>query len=397
MSPTGGSLADLRRRNLATLLSVIARRGPISRAELTQQLGLGSATVTGLTRELLRESLLAVAETSPDGPGRPREMLTVAREVCAWGLTVRTQAGLVAAARVNYQGEVLESREIPFDAGSAKAIDELARIVEDLTSPAALAGHPGRLIGVGVAVGGPVRTADGRVTSPTLPRLANKPLAHLLSAHSPVPVTVENDVNALALAQYLYGPARELRSFLTVTIGHGVGMAVVLREQLYHGLGDAAGEIDHVQVDPDGRPCSCGSTGCLHAYTSTHAMLSAAAESGVLTRTGSDDSDLDQLASLARDGDRRAASVFAAAGRRLGQVLSPVAAALAPEALIVSGEGVRHWDLLGDGFEQSLRAARLSAAVTLPVVVGEWDHLAWLRGAAACALHLPMSDNAPTS
>ena len=126
---------------------------------------------------------------------------------------------------------------------------------------------------IGVSCGGPLDTKTGIVYSPpNLPGWDALPLKTQLESEFKIPVTIENDANASALAEYRFGGGRGYNAVLYMTMSTGIGGGIVLDGQVYHGANDSAGEVGHQILVPDGPRCGCGKRGCLEALCSGPAI-----------------------------------------------------------------------------------------------------------------------------
>jgi predicted NBD/HSP70 family sugar kinase len=202
----------------------------------------------------------------------------------------------------------------------------------------------------------------------------------MLEARTDLLTVVENDVNALAVAEQWFGAGRDIPSFAVVTVGPGVGCGLVLDGELLHGATGLAGELGHVVVRPEGDRCLCGNQGCLETVASEDAILRAARRAGCAVDT------LDQAAALARDGDEACRCAFAEAGEALGQGISILLNLVNPARVILSGEGVIASDLLLDNLRQSLQRHTFSDAADCDLVIRPLADESWARGAAANVL-----------
>ncbi len=126
---------------------------------------------------------------------------------------------------------------------------------------------------MGVSCGGPLDTKTGIVYSPpNLPGWDALPLKAELESEFQIPVTIENDANASALAEYRFGGGRGYNVVLYMTMSTGIGGGIVFDGRIYHGTNDSAGEVGHQILLPDGPPCGCGKRGCLEALCSGPAI-----------------------------------------------------------------------------------------------------------------------------
>jgi predicted NBD/HSP70 family sugar kinase len=370
---TGGDLTRM------AVLAFLGREGPASRATIARELQLSPATVSQATRRLIQQRVIEPLDFVPSEGGRPGQLLGLVGDA-GRAVGVKLAADHLVLVDVRLDGQVLATRTEAFDALAPDAVDKLL-----VSLGAFLSAGDARLLGVGVGVPGVVARPDvGDVDADVL-GWSGMPLGSRLRRAIGVPVLIENDVKALAVAELLYGRGRSRRSFVVVTVGRGVGFACVADGSLKRGVHGGAGELGHVVVSSNGPPCACGSRGCLEAYVGAAGLVAAGRLAGVL-QAGEG---VDRLMALADAGDAQAREVFARAGQRLAHAIAPAVAALDPEVVLVAGEGTaswRHWDA---AFRHSL-ARRLPGPMRgTPVEVDEWDESSWARGAAAIVLATP--------
>ena len=226
-----------------------------------------------------------------------------------------------------------------------------------------------RIEAVGLAAAGFVDVTRTRVLfAPHLPWHGEDVVARLTAAWN-VPVIMDNDANCTALAETAYGAAREASSTVLVTLGTGIGGAVVLGGELWRGAGGMAGEFGHQQVVPGGLPCQCGRTGCWEQYCSGNALVRHArarlGASAVLNAvTGDDPGALTgaMVTEAASQGDPVALAAFAEVGDWLGVGLANLVAALDPALLVVGGGVCAAGRLLLDPARAALARSLVGAA-----------------------------------
>jgi predicted NBD/HSP70 family sugar kinase len=377
MSYRTASTSLTRDLNRAAIFRIIGSSGPIARAQIARRLGLSPATVTAVTRELLQQGLLRVADRSQSPRGRPALLLEiVGGAAAAFGAKVAPDH--VVGVRVDLEGDVLDRFEAPFDASNDDAVDELGRLLAswlDQMQPSA------PLLGVGLGVSGVVDAAAGSVDSPLL-GWRDVPLAARLERQLGLHVYVDNDVNTLAVAERLNGRGRQVDHFLTVTIGRGVGLGIVADGDIYRGHGGGAGEFGHTTVAPDGPTCSCGKRGCLEALVGDPALVGEARRQRLLKRGDG----IGELRSLADRGNAKAIAIFALAGERLGRAVGDLANILSPELVLISGEGTQAWTHLASSFDDGFRSSLFRPLRGVRVEVDPWDDARWAVGAATLVL-----------
>ena len=165
-----------------------------------------------------------------------------------------------------------------------------------------------------------------------------------LGKYYSVPVAVTNDANAAALGEMLFGAAKGMRDFISITLGTGLGSGIVANGEMIYGADGFAGELGHTIVDPNGRECACGRLGCLEAYCSAIGLCRTVEELICNTTVPSELREISyneltaaKISEAALDGDVLALSAFEVCGETLGQKLSDSVAHLSPEAIIFCG------------------------------------------------------------
>src|SRR5258706_11141706 len=268
--------------NRVAVLSLVGRQGPISRADIARRLGLSPATVTAVTRSLIGAGVIHKVDDGEPRGGRPSELLAVAGRA-AVALGVKVASGRLTGVRADLDGTVRDTFSAPFAERSTNPFEALA----NLLAPHLATPDGERLLGVGLGVPGFVDARTGQVEAPLL-GWRHMPLAGYLSQLLDVPVLVDNDVNTLAAYEHLYGLGRSYEDFLTLTLGLGVGAAIVCGGDLRRGGHGAAGGLGHFPVDPDGPPGHCGKRGCLETYICDAALIDQAHEAGLAVETSAD-------------------------------------------------------------------------------------------------------------
>lgn len=255
----------------------------------------------------------------------------------------------VYAAVVSIDGRVLQSvrTETPGRREDPQILeDTVVRAVEEVS-----AGSP--VAGVGLAAAGFVDAERESVRfAPHLP-WRGEPVRRLLQDRLGVPVALDNDANCAALAESAYGAGRGAELMLMVTLGTGIGGAIVWNGRLLRGHHGMAGEFGHMQVVPDGRECPCGRSGCWEQYCSGTALVrfgrSRLQQSPVLmTTAGNDPAQLSgpALTQAARNADPIALAAFGEMAHWLGVGTANLVAALDPDVLVVGGGLAAVGDLL---------------------------------------------------
>jgi predicted NBD/HSP70 family sugar kinase len=359
------------------VLSAIRRFGPISRADLARRLELSPATITSVTQALITDGIVSARELEASRGGRPGVLLGIAGEAAA-AVGAKVTEDRVVGTVVDLDGTVRSTFAEPADVRSGNPLQILVDVLRPQVEAARAEWH---LLGLGIGLAGSNDPqVPGIVTSPLL-GWEELPIGDHLTRALGLPVIVDNDVNTLAVAESLYGLGARFDSFITLTLGRGVGMGIVVTGEMVSGSHGAAGELGHITVDPTGVTCECGKRGCLETVAADRGMVRTARARGLDITTPT------ALLSAADEGDPIARGVYADAGTLLGSVLAGIATVLDPAALLVSGEGSQAWHHLETAFRAALRAGRMpSHRDQIEVVRDNWDDDKWALGAAALVL-----------
>jgi predicted NBD/HSP70 family sugar kinase len=332
----------LRELNLAVVLGRIATAPrPPSRADVAAATGLTRATVSAVVDDLIAGRLVAESEPAPrTGAGRPARGLVLADTGPA-GLGLEVNVDYLAACVVDLAGQLRHHTVRRADLRPVSPADALARLAELAAAARADAQRQGlTLAGAALAVPGLVDAAGLVRLAPNL-GWRDVAVGDLLAAHPPLadpvpgvpPLVVDNEANLAALGELHADPAGPA-SFLHISGEVGIGAGIVLDGALFRGVRGWSGEIGHLPVEPEGRPCRCGGRGCLEQYAGQEAVLAAA---GLARAELPADTAAARLAALAAAGHPTALAALAEAGRALGVAVAGVVNLLDLDTVVLGG------------------------------------------------------------
>lgn len=360
------------------VFTTVLTMGPISRTAVSKVTGLSSAAVTKAVKPLLDAGYLDELPPHPartvPGSGRPAAPLAVRAER-EFFVGLKIVATELIAVVTDLRARVRAARHLRLpgcDVGTVVAA--IALVVRDLVT------HPDRTHRLGIAVAGDIDRRGGVVRHSPFLGWRDVPLAALAAAATGLTVTVENDVNALTVAEQWFGEGVGTSSFALVTVGAGIGCGLVVNGGLIGGGYGVAGEIGHVPVADAGPDCHCGGRGCVEAIASEAAVVTRAR-----TATGQDRLDMAAAVDLARDGHPAVREAFAVAGRAIGRGIAAMVNMFGPEKVVVSGEGPAAYDLFGEHIRAAY-APQVFGAARCPLVVRPLPFEEWARGAAAVTI-----------
>ncbi len=339
----GTNLPKMGDYNQAVILDSIRRAEEgLSRVELAASAGLAAQTVSNICRRLLDSELIVEAGKEASGPGKPRTMLRLnPRGMYAVGIHI--DPALTSYALLDAVGTVLVSVHESTDlaADPAEVVAAMGARVRRIIEESGVDEH--RIAGVGVATPGPVDAASGTVVDPPhMPGWTRVPLRDILQQTTGLPVVVDKDVTASAVAEVWAGSANSARDFVFVYIGTGIGAGLVLNDEVVRGSSGNVGEIGHIIADPDGPECDCGRRGCIKVTCMPETLVAQARTAGVLPMISPLDepslpADMAALAQAAAEGNPAAVEILAQSATRLAGAASVLTNLLDVERVVFGG------------------------------------------------------------
>jgi N-acetylglucosamine repressor len=390
-NPQRASRSLLRDFNVSLLIELVRRAGSISRAELARQSQLSAPTVSAIVDSLLKRGIVIETTTAPSSGGRPPVLLSVDPKA-GYVVGIKLRGDGVTTVVCDLDAQIVSSNEryIPLVGDPMAALDaieeETRRALRDAAVPAS------KVLGVGVGLSGVIDSTAGVCRFSHLLQWHDVDLAAPLRRRMGLPVWVENDVNTLAVAEKWAGDAHTASNFVTLSVGRGIGLGIVVDRSLYRGSHGAGGEFGHMIVEPGGPRCECGRFGCLEAMVGEGALRRRISE-----RKGHDIS-REELLMLVEIGDSAALDIVDSAGRKLGLAVANMVTLLNPELLIICGEGTALGSAFIDPIVSSVREQTFAdLGRQLEIKIQSWGDEAWAVGAATLVLresfNLPGADD----
>ena len=317
----------LSRINEALVLRAIRQHGPSTRGELSQHMGVTFPTVAKAVGTLIDARLLEEFDDVVSGPGRPAKRLRLSKERAqVVGLTVDVSRCEIAAA--GFDGVLREESRKSFT--TPRSYETLLDAV--VTRVKALELADMSILCVGISVVGLVdyRQQEVRMAA-SLPFLNGKQLGQDLGERLNVDCVLVHDAHAMCLAEYVYGQASNLDTFVVLEMCTGIGMGVMINNMFLTGHSGFAGEMGHVPIVPNGAKCRCGRRGCLETVASEWALLERVS-TRLDRRVG-----FDEMMALALEGDKVVRSELNRLCKYLAIALAHVVNVFDPQCVFVNG------------------------------------------------------------
>jgi glucokinase-like ROK family protein len=355
----------VRHLNKSVLLNLLRLRSPLSRADLAKLSGLTRATVSTLVQQLVEDHLVEETGFGKSRPGRPSRLLDLN---ASGGYAIGADLGVdyLLVVVLDLKGRpIWRKRDIKSERSDAREhVASLAQLIEEGID--AIPPTPLGPLGIGVGVHGLVEYPRGHLVF--APNLAwrDVPVADMLAKRFSIPVFVDNEANAGALAETWVGAAREVQNLVYLSIGIGLGTGIVIDGELYRGATGTAGEFGHTTVDAFGPLCGCGNRGCLEVFASERALISDLQP----LRFDSATVAADQVFRAADDGEPVAIAALRRVGEYLGIGVANVVNTFNPQLVVIGGPMARGGAYLLDPVQhvveqRALAHPRLSTRVAI--------------------------------
>jgi N-acetylglucosamine repressor len=359
--------------NRQIVLNYIRERSPISRAEISSETALQRSTISLIVDELKSQGLIDEIDGASTG-GRPPILLRLRTAgPIVIGVDLGTERTIVATS--DLAGRVLETEEFATDPSAEKTLASLIDRARQF-----LRKRQG-IEGIGIGLPGLVDPETGNALYIPHFKWRDWPVADQMTAATGLPVKVDNDANAAALAELWLGrpEIRTVRDFIFVLVEEGLGTGIVYAGQVYHGVDGAAGEFGHMTIGKDAPvACAAGSYECWEAFASEHAALARYAK-----RPGSPSDphsiSIGQLVDRGLAGEEEAKAALIETAHYLGLGISNLLKGLSPEAVIVGGRIARAWPIIEeeikDAVEKNSICRGLPSARIIASTLGENPNL----------------------
>lgn len=369
-------------RNL--IFNQIRTRQPISRADLARISGLQRSTVSLIVEELLHEQWIVEGSMGRLPRGRRPTFLNVNSQRGVLALDIHPSQTTLAVTDLG--GQIIAQDQIPLPEDPRKVIAAIVSAIQKIISANTVRSFDG----IGISLPGritlqPGTSSPGRSPSDQSIFAPNVrwPIAQITSRvqeATGLRVVADNVANACALSEVWFGDSDGMHDLVVANVSEGLGTGIFANGRILRGEGGSAGEFGHVQMDPDGMPCGCGSRGCWETLAANPAGMRYYSE-----LSGKPSPPFDELLQMAAEGDGAAMQAIERMCSALGRGMHMIASALAPAEIIVVGDITTIWHIAGPLIEREMRRHPLASVPRLrPTHEG---NKARLRSAVALVMH----------
>lgn len=262
----------MKQYNQKLLLRFLMKEGPLSKSDLSKRSGLTLPAVADIIEALEQYNLIKNIGETKSNRGRFPTLYAI-KEDALKIIGVAITSKNIAIVFYNILGKELvhHVEELPHNTDPNYIINKITLLINGMLQTHDI--DKSEILGVGVGMHGIVDYQQGIAVYPPHLHWNNVPIKEMLENALHLPVLVDNDCNALTLAESWFGQAQEENSVIVINVDYGIGAGIMIDRKIFHGIDFGAGQIGHTIVDDNGPLCTCGNYGCLEALASETAIL----------------------------------------------------------------------------------------------------------------------------
>jgi len=321
----------VKKGNKSLVLDKIKNNSPISRAAVANQTGLNKGTVSSLVSELLEDHLIYESGPGESSGGR-RPVMLLFNNLAGYSIGIDLGVNYLLGVLTDLDGNISQEKVMTFKDLSYNEIEEqLFNTIDSLISSAPPSPHG--IVGIGVGVPGIVDKSGEVLLAPNL-NWTNVNLKSILQKKYNLPVIIENEANAGAYGEKKFGAGKEFENIIYVSAGIGIGVGLILNGSLYKGSNGFSGELGHMTIQVNGSKCRCGNDGCWELYASEQALINNAGQLDIPLPSNKE-GDLNNLLTLAENGNEEVITLFEQTGDYLGVGINNIINIFNPQQVII--------------------------------------------------------------
>lgn len=342
-----GDLNSLKRMNRLHIMNILRSRGSLSRTQLAKASGLNNKTITNIINNLLEKNIVVSIGLLKSDDGRKKEHFKLNNELF-YSIGIDIGASHITTILIDLEGQIIHEKSFNFRFGlkGSVILEKLINLTRQVIEESAV--HRDQIIGIGFTAPGFFNKQRGVWDLAfNISDWKSIPIAKILDDHFGFEVYLQDCSRSMALAELWYGEGKQVKDFILLDIGQGIGLGIVINGALFEGAGMKSGEIGHLTVVPEGRECTCGNYGCLESVSSGTAITAIMQEelhngrkSKVLDLIHDRIEDLTviDIVDAADMDDTLSIEVLHNAGEKLGKAMSYIINLFNPELIIIGGQ-----------------------------------------------------------
>ena len=386
---------SVRKVNTSLVLNALRLHAPISRADLANLTNLNRSTISNIVNVLIEDGLVLELNAMESKIGRPGIALTLRPEGGAV-IGIEIGVGFISIILTDFVASILwrDRFEFPPSTPQINVISKVEGLVDQAITTAD--SRQLRILGIGLGVPGLVNVQNGELLFAPNLGWRDVPLRLILSQRFHIPIYVENEANLGALGEYYFGVGRNVDNFIYLSSGVGLGGGIIINGKLFKGGRGFAGEIGHIQRDPQGEICGCGRQGCWETQVGPRAILQRVKRSieadpqTTLTKMVDDDLEkltFNQVVDCALQGNELCRAAMEKVGENLGTGIADLVNIFNPQMVIIGGTFNYGREIIQPVLEKTIADETLPAVrQDLQVIISDQGADATVLGAIAVVL-----------
>jgi len=392
-----GKFSLIKKMNMALILDIIRKKGPISRSEIAELTELTPATISNITGELIDNNLVVEGESGDSSGGRKPIMLRIRCDYYrVIGIYIGSKKIKIIASDLMANSKY--KKEIPYERKDISADEALEILYSEIGEIKEKYEKKGKkVVGIGIGINGIVNTETGMlVFAPNL-GWNNVPIKQKVEERFHIPVYVDNNTRTMGLGESWFGTGKNVNNFFCINIEYGVGGSLFIDDKIFRGSSFGAGEIGHTTVDINGELCSCGNRGCLETIASVKALQKKAYDGYNENKNSSIfvGRDINQVEDLkasyifeaANNGDFYATNLIKEVGEKIGIGIANIINIFNPQLVIINGEIISTGEILLEPIRRVVRERGFKSLVNATdIVLSKLGNVAYLKGAVVLAI-----------
>ncbi|MDQ1000365.1 N-acetylglucosamine repressor [Neobacillus niacini] len=393
-----GSFERMKQFNQSRVLNMIRLKEPISRADIAKLTKLTKPTVSSMVSELMEKNLITEEEAANSTVAGGRKPFLLRINYSAYYIIgVYAAAEVVRVILSTMDGKIVSdySKEMVELPGKDEFMDIIIENIHHVLNHSQIERE--LILGIGFAMHGLVDPDQGvAIFSPHL-HLEDIRIKETLEREFLLPVMVENDVRALAIAESWFGQGQGISDFVVLSVGLGIGSGIFIKDEIYKSPFNTAGEIGHTILEVNGPKCQCGNNGCLEAYASEVAIFEKVKrelehhQESIIhewIKVGKTNLTLDMVFKAAKEGDPFVISILEETGRSLGLAAANMINILKPSKLILEGYIFEQGDFIVSPLKEMIEKYTFkSPHEQISVVCSTLGKTGMVLGAVTLVLH----------
>lgn len=351
-----GSKELIRDINTHLILETIINEAAISRASTAKQLGLTKATVSAIVQDLINRKLVIEIGSDDTSLGRKPILLSLNKKA---GYVVSIDLGVdtISTLVTDLAGEDCSIKQIKTPKNTYNLVNEIINLVESMKLPT---DTPYGMVGITLGIHGV--TIRNQISFAPYYNLNGSNLAEGLNKHFDVPVFLENEANLSVIGEKTF--QYDYANIANISVHSGIGLGIIINDQLYTGYSGHAGEFGHTIVEIDGRKCPCGNSGCLEQYVSERILLQEFAR-----LKGLDDVDFEYYRKMYEEKDPVALQIMDQFIKYMSVCINNILNAYNPEIVIINSSFTIHFPHVLKQIEDALKSKMNSYIRIVPSVL----------------------------